>query len=535
MTGNGSATPRRIMLYDTTLRDGTQGANISLTVDDKVQIALLLDDIGVDYIEGGWPLSNPKDLAFFQAVRGRLRHARLAAFGSTARRGRPAEADANLRAILETGAPVACIFGKASRFQAERILGQDPEAYLGVVESSVRFLKRAGLEVVFDAEHYFDGFKADPGYALDVVRAAEAGGADWVALCDTNGGSLPEEVEAATRAAAAAVQVRLGIHAHNDGGLAVANSLAALRAGADMVQGTVNGYGERCGNANWVTIWPTVVAKLGLAMGRPEALSRLTTFSRTVAEIANMAPNPSDPYVGENAFTHKAGVHASAVRKQPEAYEHIDPGLVGNDRRILVSELAGRSNLLARFPELAERADETARLVEAIKEREHRGFQFDAAEASVALLVREVLGERLEYYRPLHYHVWVSGVQAPGVEATVRVQVGDQEVLEAALGDGPVHALDGALRKALGRFYPALHELRLTDYKVRVLDGREGTAATVRVLVSSRLRDRTIRTVGVSPNILEASWQALRDAVDYALHVTGTPVLGKAPAEAARS
>lgn len=526
---------RHITLYDTTLRDGTQGAGLSLSVEDKLQIAALLDDIGVEYIEGGWPMSNPKDTAFFREARGRFKRAKLAAFGSTARPGHAVEDDANLLAILDAGAPVATIFGKSSVFQARDILGIDPEDNLRLVEASVRFLVQQGLEVVFDAEHYFDGLAADPDYTLAVLRAAENGGAAWIVLCDTNGGSLPSAVAQGIAAARRVVATPLGIHAHNDAGLAVANSLAAVEAGADMIQGTVNGYGERCGNANWVTLWPTVSLKLGLDMGATgvAALSRLTALSRTVAEIANLAPDPYAPYVGENAFTHKAGVHVSAVRKFPSAYEHISPEAVGNSRRVLISELAGRSNLLAKFQELQERDGDTASLIAKIKAREQEGYQFEGAEASVALMVRRQLGTQPVYYRPQYYHVWVTGLDAPRVEAVVRLKVGDATVLEIAEGTGPVHGLDQALRKALRRYYPALEALRLTDYKVRVLDGRAATAAAVRVLVTSQWKDTTFHTIGVSPDILEASWLALVDAIDYALSISGTqPVAGSA-AEAA--
>ncbi|MBX5468145.1 MAG: citramalate synthase [Firmicutes bacterium] len=511
----------RIVLYDTTLRDGTQRAGISLSLQDKVQIAHLLAEFGIDYIEGGWPASNPKDTAFFQAVPPRLERSRVAAFGSTRRKGLAPEQDPSLSAIVATGVEVATIFGKASRFQVRHVLETDLEENLRMVGESVRFLRDRGLEVIFDAEHYFDGARDDADYALAVVLAAAEAGANWIVLCDTNGGSLPGFIQREVARVRSQTSVPLGIHAHDDAGLAVANSLAAVEAGATMVQGTINGYGERCGNANLCTIWPNLVFKMGYEAGRPDRLRELTRLARTVAEVANLAPEAGAPYVGENAFTHKAGVHVGAVRKHPEAYEHVPPEWVGQQRRVLVSELAGKSNLLYHYEELRPGSPELAQLVEEVKRLEAQGYQFEDAESSMALLVQRAVGKIPEYYRVERFHVSVTLDDHPITEATVRIRVGSRRLLEVGEGDGPVHALDNALRKALTGIYPELAELKLTDYKVRVLDGRAATASTVRVLVRSEFRAQPVNTVGVSGNILEASWRALLDAIDYSLWTAG--------------
>lgn len=513
----------RIYLYDTTLRDGTQRRGLSLSLEDKVQIAGLLDDYGFDFIEGGWPASNPKDTAFFERTRGRLKNAQAAAFGSTRRKGIRAQDDASLRAILELEVPVATLFGKASVFQVERILETDRQENLRMVEESVRFLVDHGVTVIFDGEHFFDGYQAHPDYALAVLSAAEAGGASWLVLCDTNGGTLPAGVRRGVEAAGAVSRLPLGIHAHNDAGLAVANSLEAVAAGATMVQGTINGYGERCGNADLCTIWPNLVWKMGLEAGQPEHLGDLTRLSRTVAGIANLAPDDGAPYVGENAFAHKAGVHAGAVRKHPEAYEHIEPARVGQTRRILVSELSGRSNLLHHFDSLLN-AEQIQAMVEQVKQLEAQGYQFEDADSSMRLIVERSLDHVPVYYGVDRFHVSVTYDAVSSIcEATVRIAVGDERFVEVGEGAGPVHALDGAMRKALTQVYPSLRDLRLTDYKVRVLDGREATGAPVRVWIRSEYHGRLIQTVGVSRNILAASWQALVDAIDYLLWSENTP------------
>ena len=521
----------RVVLYDTTLRDGTQRAGISLSLEDKVQIALALDEFGMDYVEGGYPGSNVKDSQFFAAMQGRMTKSRLVAFGSTARKGRAAEEDPNLQALIGSGCQAVTIFGKASVFHAERVLEVDPKDNLQMVQQSVRFLADHGLEVIFDAEHFFDGAKADSGaYAFDVVRAAEQGGARWIVLCDTNGGSLPHEVAELTERAVRAVSVPIGIHAHNDAGLGVANSLTAVTAGAQMVHGTINGYGERCGNADLCVVLPNLVLKMGYEAGKSGRLEYLTRLSRTVADIANQVPDGSQPYVGENAFTHKAGMHVGAVRKHPEAYEHVVPAVVGQKRKVLVSELAGRSNLLYQFDGVDIASDTLNAVMDDVKRLEAAGYQFEAAESSVALMVQRAMGTLRPYYQIERFHVSVAMDTVPVTEATVRLIVDGQPVLEVGDGDGPVNALDNALRKALTRFYPVLAELRLTDYKVRVLDGKEATAATVRVHVRSEFRGEPVTTVGVSPNILEASWKALLDAVDYTLwKAESTPAAGSQP------
>ncbi|MCL5066431.1 MAG: citramalate synthase [Firmicutes bacterium] len=508
---------KSIVLYDTTLRDGTQRAAISLSLDDKLQIAALLDEFGMDYIEGGFPGSNPKDAQFFEWMRQHPKVSKMAAFGSTVRKGMEAKDDPNLRALVDAQSGVATIFGKASAFHAEKVLGVDRAENLRMVESSIRFLVGEGLEVLFDAEHFFDGCREDQDYAMEVLKRAQDGGAAWVVLCDTNGGSLPHHVGEMVSRAAEAVQVRIGIHAHDDSGLGVANSLEAVLAGAEMVQGTINGYGERCGNANLCTVIPDLVLKMGYDLNCAPALDNLTRLSRTVADIANLSLDAAAPFVGENAFTHKAGLHVGAVRKHPHAYEHVKPESVGQTRRVLMSELAGRANLLYQFDGLNLEPQALTNLMDDVKRLEAQGYQFEAAESSVALMVQRAMGQVPSFYHVDRFHVSVAMDGVPVTEATVRLTVGQQTVLEVGDGDGPVNALDNALRRALTRFYPVIGDLRLTDYKVRVLDANEATAATVRVHVRSEFHGEPVTTVGVSPNILEASWKALLDAVDYAL------------------
>ncbi len=512
----------RVYLYDTTLRDGTQRRGVSLSLEDKIQIAGLLDDFGMDFIEGGWPASNPKDTAFFEQTRGRLVTSQVAAFGSTRRKGRSVEQDANLSSILDLEVPVATLFGKASVFHVEKILETTRDENLRMVEDSVRFLVDHGVTVIFDAEHFFDGLKAEPAYALAVLSAAEAGGASWLVLCDTNGGSLPAWIRYGIEAARESSPLPLGIHAHNDAGLAVANSLEAVQAGATMVQGTINGYGERCGNADLCTIVPNLVWKMGVDVGDPGRLAELPKLSRAVADLANLALDDGAPYIGENAFSHKAGVHAGAVRKHPEAYEHIDPASVGRTRRILVSELSGRSNLSYHFDSLLN-AEQIQELVEQVKDLEADGYQFEDAESSMRLMVERALGHVPSYYGVERFHVSVTHDSSSICEATVRIAMGDSRFVEVGEGDGPVHALDEALRKALTQVYPLLQKLRLTDYKVRVLDGHDATSAAVRVWIRSECGAHVIQTVRVSRNILVASWQALLDAIDYVLWTENVP------------
>lgn len=507
---------RAVTLYDTTLRDGSQRAGISYTSQDKLRIARRLDDLGIPYIEGGWPGSNPKDEAFFTLLKQQpLSHAKAVAFSSTCRAGAQPEGDPTIQALLKAETEVVAFFGKSWDYHVTSALGTTLEENLRIIRESVAYMKQQGREVVYDAEHFFDGFRANPEYALATLAAAVEGGADWLVLCDTNGGNLPGHVFQRVRAVAERFPgVRLGIHAHDDSGLGVAVTLAAVEAGAEMVQGTINGYGERCGNANLCAIIPNLQLKMNRPCLPPEKLQELTGVSNFVAELANLPAWEAQPFVGRNAFTHKAGVHVSALMKDPIMYEHIPPEAVGNERRVLVSELAGRSNVLHHFGEELAR-DEAAALVQLVKERENQGYQYEGAEASLELLTRqspppfELLGLR----------VWV-GVGADGsetCEAIIKVRVGQRTVHTAAEGNGPVHALDQALRKALTEVWPEVAQVRLLDYKVRVLEGSQGTESPVRVLIESGDGRQTWGTVGVSNNILAASWQALADSLVYYL------------------
>jgi 2-isopropylmalate synthase len=516
--------PTRIALYDTTLRDGTQGAGIALSADDKLRIAARLDEFGVDYIEGGWPGSNPKDLEFFERARTRTwRHARVTAFGSTRRAGIAPEDDENLRLLVAAGTPVAAVFGKSWDLHVREALRTTLDENLRMIEDSVRFLRDRGLEVVYDAEHFFDGWQAQPKYALATIAAARRGGACVIVLCDTNGGRLPFEIRAGVEAARGAVDGPLGIHAHNDGELGVANTLVAVRAGALHVQGTVNGIGERCGNANLVSIIPNLQLKMGHRCVPDASLGRLGELARYVAELANMAPNEYQPFVGHNAFAHKGGVHVSAVMAHPATYEHIPPETVGNRRRVVVSDLSGRANVLYKAEEMGvdlsrDRA-ETREILAELKRLEHEGYQFEGAEASFELLMRRTLGQHRPAFslRGLRVLAEKRGDGSSVSEASIRVAVDGREEHTAAEGNGPVHALDRALRKALERFYPQIGRVRLTDYKVRVLNADAATAARVRVLIQSTDGVRTWGTVGVSENVVEASWQALVDSFEYVL------------------
>ncbi|HEY8347077.1 MAG TPA: citramalate synthase [Symbiobacteriaceae bacterium] len=505
-----------VVLYDTTLRDGAQRAGISYTSQDKLRIARRLDALGIPYIEGGWPGSNPKDEEFFTLLRQNpLPNAKAVAFSSTCRVGMRPDQDATLAALLAAETSVVAIFGKSWDYHVTGALGTTLEENLRMIRETVAYLKQHGREVVYDAEHFFDGFKANPEYALATLAAAVEGGADWLVLCDTNGGTLPRDVfERVRRVAERFPGVRLGIHAHDDSGLGVAVSLAAVEAGATMVQGTINGYGERCGNANLCAIIPNLQLKMGRPCLPPEKLPELTAVSHFVAELANLPPWDAQPYVGRNAFAHKAGVHVSALMKDPVMYEHIPPEAVGNQRRVLVSELSGRSNVLHHFGKELDR-DQAAALVKLVKERENQGYQYESAEASLELLTRqapppfELLG--------LRSLVTVGPDGQDTCEASIKLRVGDRIVHTAAEGKGPVHALDQALRKALTEVYPSVRRVRLLDYKVRVLEGSQGTESRVRVLIESGDGERTWGTVGVSHNILAASWEALADSLTYYL------------------
>ncbi|WP_047154395.1 citramalate synthase [Aneurinibacillus tyrosinisolvens] len=515
----------QIFIYDTTLRDGTQGEGVSLSVDDKLKIAKKLDQLGVHYIEGGWPGSNPKDMEFFVRARElQLTHAKITAFGSTRRFGIKAEADENLQMIIESGVEAVAIFGKSWDFHVTEALGTTLEENLHMIYDSVRFLKENGLEVIYDAEHFFDGYKNNAEYALATLQKASEAGADWLVLCDTNGGSLPSEILQIVSRVRREIPTPVGIHCHNDGELAVANSLSAISAGATQVQGTINGFGERCGNANLISVIPNLQLKMGYSCVPEEQLKQLTNTSRYVYEIANISPANTQPFVGHSAFAHKGGMHVSAILKAGETYEHINPDVVGNMRRVLVSELSGQSNLLFKAQQLNIELDKTKpegrRIIQKIKELEHQGYQYEGAEASFELLLRKGLDEFEEVFTVESFKVFMEkqGDEDIRTEATVKLCVNGQIVHTVAEGNGPVNALDNALRKALESFFPDIKDMYLTDYKVRVLSEQDATASKVRVLVeSTKDGSNSWSTVGVSANVIEASWEALIDSMRYAL------------------
>jgi len=520
---SGTACPG-VLLYDTTLRDGTQGDGISLSVDDKLKITRLLDRLGVTYVEGGWPGSNPKDVAYFRRVRELdLERARVVAFGSTCRVGSCPQDDANIQALLEADTPAVAVVGKSWTLHVRDVLRTTPEENERIVRESVSYLKANGREVIYDAEHFFDGHRADPGYAIATLRAAVEGGADVLVLCDTNGGSMPWEIEACVREVRSAFPgVPLGMHAHNDNGLAAANSLTAVRAGASHVQGTMNGYGERCGNADLSTLIPNLELKMGIAALPPGRLGHLTRVARTVASIANQPLGRSAPYVGRSAFAHKGGIHVAAMRRNLHSYQHVDPALVGNRPRVVVSELSGRGNLLSKAEEMgipAQEIDDLPQVLQTIKELEYQGFTFEGADASVELLLHRSRAGYSAPFEMLDFMVVVEHREGRGIfaEATIKVRVGERVFHTAAEGNGPVNALDAALRKALTPEYPHLNRFNLGDYKVHILDGDQGTAATTRVLIDMQNETHRWSTVGASANIIEASWTALADAVEYGL------------------
>lgn len=540
---------RQVKIYDTTLRDGTQAEYFSLSLADKIRIARKLAQFGVHYIEGGWPGSNPKDRDFFEEIRqyGELNGSRIAAFGSTHHKDRPPESDPVFQELLLSRAQVVTIFGKSSLFQVKEILQTTPERNLELIRHSLSYVKPRVAELFYDAEHFFDGFKEDRDYSLKTLEAAVAGGAQCLVLCDTNGGTLTSELAGIIKAVQKKVRrVPLGIHAHNDSELAVANSLAAVELGCVQVQGTINGFGERCGNANLCSIIPALQLKMGIDCLSEANLQRLTEVSRFVYELANVHPNRYQPYVGISAFAHKGGIHAAAVKRNPRAYEHLPPELVGNVRQIPVSDLSGKSSIFLKARELGlepaahdrdvqfalekiremdlkippKSTEALQTILERVKDLEAEGYQFESAEASLAMLLRAALGKHKEYFRLLSYRVVdqkVGEEDVPVPEATIRVRVGLHEVHTAAMGNGPVNALFKALLKALLRFYPRLAEMRLDDYKVRVLPGTGSTDAKVRVLIESRDAHDRWGTVGVSHDIIEASWTALVDGINYKL------------------
>ena len=514
----------QIKIYDTTLRDGAQAEGVSFSLADKLLIARHLDDFGVDYIEGGYAVSNPKEVQFFEEIaRAGLEHSRVAAFGSTRRADTSVADDASLGAILACKTPAATLVGKAWDMHVKDVLRCSLDDNLKICAESVAYLKGKGKEVIFDAEHFFDGYKANPEYAMKVLQAAADAGAETLVLCETNGGILPDDVHDITKVVCGAFAgATIGIHAHNDSDCAVASTLRGVAAGANHVQGTINGLGERAGNANLCTIIPNLAFKMNRAVLSPEKIQSITELSRFVFEIANLAPLTNMPYVGESAFAHKAGLHIDALRKNKKTYEHIDPKIVGNERRFLISELSGASNIMAKLEnkQLNEDKAFARKILKTIQNLENEGYQFEAAEASFDILVKKALGTFKPSFELKKYHVNVERDTTGELvtEATVKLTVDGQVEHVVSEGDGPVNALDGAIRKSLERFYPNLKDMHLIDYKVRVVNARAGTAARVRVIIESRDGDAMWGTVGVSENIIDASWKALVDSVEYKLH-----------------
>ena len=511
----------RIEIYDTTLRDGTQGESVNFTVEDKYRIAQQLDLLGVDFVEGGWPGSNPRDVAFFERARSlRLQHTRIAAFGATRRKGFSCAEDPSIQSLLRAETPVVTIFGKSWNLHVTDALHLSLEENLEIISDTVSYLSARVPFLIYDAEHFFDGYRSNPDYALATLRAAAEAGPQRIVLCDTNGGSQPVDVARITQVVAEKTDVPLGIHCHNDGELAVANTLAAVSAGAVHVQGTINGYGERCGNANLCSVIPNLELKLGYTSIGREQLKKLRETALFVSDIANLALDSRAAFVGDSAFAHKGGVHVSAVERNPQTYEHISPETVGNRRRVLVSDLSGRSNLLAKARELGLRMDEQQRVLDELKRLENDGYEFEAAEASFELLVHKLNGTHQPYFELLGFRVIDEhrGALIPMSEATIKVKVGNHVEHTAASGTGPVNALDQALRRALEKFYPSLSAVHLVDYKVRVITSHlSGTASPVRVLIYSTDGHTQWSTVGVSANIVQASWRALVDSVEYKL------------------
>ncbi len=517
-----------VFLYDTTLRDGMQGENIFFSPEDKLKIARRLDDAGIHYIEGGWPGSNPGAQHFFElAAKQTFKHARIAAFGSTRRQGIPCEQDPNLSALIASKAPVITIFGKSWDLHVTEVMENTRAENLDMITGSVAYLMGHGREVIYDAEHFFDGYKANKAFALETLEAAVKGGTDTLVLCDTNGGSTPCEIEDITRAVAAHFKatpgIKIGIHTHDDCAMAVANAVTAVHAGAVMVQGTINGYGERCGNADLTAIIPILALKMNRNCISKENLAKLQNLSRFVSETANMPPVSTRAFVGKSAFAHKGGVHVSAIMKNPKAYEHISPELVGNVRRVLVSEQSGKSNIRYKARELGVDIGDDERIhrqiVSTIKDLEDDGFEFDAAEGSLKLIMEKITEQYQSYFDLESFRVMVEKDKENPCysHAMIKIRVGDKTEITSAEGDGPVSALDNALRKALSTIYPQIQDMHLVDFKVRVIDGSDGTDAKVRVLIESRDAENIFSTIGVSEDIIDASWQALEDSFQYKL------------------
>jgi 2-isopropylmalate synthase len=521
----GCEMSRRVSIYDTTLRDGAQGEGISFSSADKIRIAERLDVFGVDYIEGGWPGSNPKDMDFFAAMNGRrLKHAKVAAFGSTRRANTKCKDDSQIEMLVKANTPVVTMVGKTWSLHVAEVIRTTPEENLAMIGDSVRYFKQLGKEVIYDAEHFFDGYKDDPKYALATLKAAEEAGVDMVVLCDTNGGSMPSEVAGITGEIVRQMKCAVGIHTHNDCGVGVANALAGVEAGATQVQGTMNGYGERTGNCNLTTVIPCLILKMDVACVPKENLHHLRELSMFVDDLANVRHDIRQPFVGATAFAHKGGIHVNAVEKIARSYEHIEPESVGNRRRVLVSELSGRSNILMKAHELgmdlSKDTPEVRDILQQLKTLEHAGYEFEAADGSFHILVQKLLKRHKPFFKLLAYRVIMDKHGADShniVEASVKLDVAGEVVHTVAEGDGPINALDTALRAALTKFYPATKEVRLVDYKVRILDSQGGTAAKTRVIIESTDGRDTWGTVGVDDNIIEASWEALVDSVEYKL------------------
>ncbi len=514
-----------IKIYDTTLRDGSQAEDISFSVEDKVRIAQKLDELGIHYIEAGWPGSNPKDLQFFQEVKSvSLSLAKIVAFGSTCRAGILPRNDPNIRALVEAGTKVVTIVGKSWDVHPLEALNITLDQNLEMIYSSIQFLKERVEEVIFDAEHFFDGFKNNPHYSLSTLKAAQEAKADWIVLCDTNGGTFPGEIQSIVQEVKKKIAVPLGIHVHNDTEMAVANTILAVKEGVRMVHGTMNGYGERCGNANLCSVIPNLKLKMGIDCITDDQMKKIAEVSRFVSELANLPHNKYLPYVGESAFAHKGGVHVSAIRKSDATYEHVSPERVGNHRRVLISDLSGESNILYKAAEfkidLESKDPKVRKILDDLKNLENEGFQFEGAEGSFEILVKKALGQHRKFFELMGFRVVVekkTEEETPLSEATIMVRVGDHVEHTAAVGNGPVNALDNALRKALEKLYPELKEVKLLDYKVRILSSKDGTGARTRVLIESSDGQSKWGTVGVSENIIQASWQALVDSIDYKL------------------
>lgn len=514
----------KIELYDTTLRDGAQSEGVSFSVTDKLKICEKLDQLGVHFIEGGWPGANPKDMEFFCRAKSlKLKNSKLTAFGSTRRAGGKASQDNVLNALIKADTDIVTIFGKSWDLHVKEVFKCDLRENILMIEDSVRFLKSKGKAVFFDAEHFFDGYKANKDYAIKCLKAASLAGAARIVLCDTNGGTITSQIFEIIEEVKAAISAPLGIHAHNDCDMAVANSVAAIQAGCIQVHGTINGYGERCGNANLVSVIANLKLKLGIDCMSDIQLIELTETARFVAEVCNMKLEDRQPYVGNSAFAHKAGVHINAILKNSVTYEHVDPGMVGNRRRLIISELSGKSTILMKAEEmnldLGKSAEKSKHILKALQDLEHKGYHFESAEASLELLIKRIMKKLKNFFSLEDFRVIIEKRKTGKIssEATIKLRVGKEIEHTVSLGDGPVNALDSALRKALKKFYPRLNEMHLTDYKVRVLDEKEGTAARVRVLIQSQDKTDSWWTMGVSGNIIDASWQALVDSVVYKL------------------